>query len=66
MAPRQSKTRIYRTWRRVDYLKASVVPITYVPHDHYHSWKEKEKNIVDENHDEYVQIMNILFFRSIK
>jgi hypothetical protein len=27
---------------------------------------EITKNIVDENHDESVQIMNTLFFRSIK
>jgi hypothetical protein len=63
MAPRQSKTRIYCTWHRVDYLVAFVAPISDVPHNHYHSWN---KNIVDENHDESVQIMNTLFFISIK
>jgi hypothetical protein len=45
MAPRQSKTRIYSTWRRVVYLVASVAPISDVPHDRYHS---RNKNIVDE------------------
>jgi hypothetical protein len=34
MAPRQSKTRICYTWRRVDYPLAFVAPILDVSHDH--------------------------------
>jgi hypothetical protein len=40
MTPRQSRTRIYYTWCRVDYLVASVAPILDVTHDHYHSWNK--------------------------
>jgi hypothetical protein len=40
MTPRQSRTRICYTWRRVDYLLAFVAPISDVPHDHYHSWNK--------------------------
>jgi hypothetical protein len=64
MAPRQSKTRIYCTWRSVDHLIASVAPILDVPHDRF--TLRIDKDIDDEYYDESVQIMNTLFFRSIK
>jgi hypothetical protein len=46
----------YYTWRRVDYLVASVAPILDVPHDHF--TLRIDKNIVDEHHDKSVQILH--------
>ena len=64
MAPHQSKTRIYCTWHKVDYLIASIALILDVPHDRF--TLRIDKDIDDEYYDESVQIMNTLFFRSIK
>jgi hypothetical protein len=40
MLLRQVRTHTCYTWHRVDYPLTYVVPITDVPHGHYHSWNK--------------------------